>query len=437
MKITVVGTGYSGLVLGTCLAENGHNVTCVDRKADRIAGLSQGEIHFHEPGLEELIARNIEEERLEFTTDLAKAVDGCLITFLCVGTPADIHGHVDLSDIENAVKDIGKALTGYSIVVNKSTCPPGTGDHLEAILREASTHTCDLVVNPDFLKEGNAVDDFMRPDRVVVGCDDVRVREIMKELYSPFLRTGKPFLAMDRRSAEMVKYATIVMLASRISTMNQLADICAACDADVSQVREGVAADDRIGSAFMFPGLGYGGFSLPKDIATCIRIAEDGGADPSLIEAIAATNESRQEGFIKTVLDHYGSDIAHKKIAIWGVSFKPRTDSLRGAPALKIIHALCEAGAEVVAYDPVAGEKLKAKLGDSVSIAPKYYQALEGADGLVIATEWNEFRRPDYQRMASLMREPIIFDGRNLYTPSVMAENGFTYISIGRPAVSG
>ncbi len=435
MKITVVGTGYQGLVLGTCLAENGHNVTCVDRKADRVEGLSRGEIHFHEPGLEELIARNIEEERLKFTTDLGKAVDGCLITFLCVGTPADIHGIVNLEDIENAIRDIGKALTGYSIVVNKSTCPPGTGDHLEEVLREASDHTCDLVVNPDFLKEGNAVDDFMRPDRVVVGCDDVRVREIMKELYSPFLRTGKPFLPMDRRSAEMTKYATIVMLASRISTMNQLADICGATGADVSLVREGVASDERIGSAFLFPGLGYGGFSLPKDIATCINIAKEGGADPALIEAIASTNDKRQAGFIQTVLAHYGQDISQKRIALWGVSFKPRTDSLRGAPALKIIQALCDAGAEVIAYDPVASEKLKEKFGDKITIVHKYYQALENVDGLIISTEWNEFRRPDYQRMGTLMREKTIFDGRNLYTPSVMAENGFKYISIGRPAV--
>lgn len=435
MKIAIIGTGYQGLVVGTCLAENGHQITCVDRNEERVALLRQGRLHIHEPGLEELVARNLEEERLSFTTDLEEAVAECLMIFLCVGTPTREDGHADITAVMEAVSQIAQVMTEYRIIVNKSTCPPGTAEKMEQALRERTEHAFDVVVNPDFLKEGSAVEDFMRPDRVVLGCTDVRVREIMKELYSPFLRTGKPFLSMSPRSAEMTKYATNVMLASRISLMNQLADICAACDADVSEVREGLAADYRIGPMFLFPGIGFGGSGLPKDLAMCIELARDKGIDYDLIEAIHNVNQRRRKQFLQRILDYYGADIRAKRIALWGATFKPRTDDLRGAPALDIIDGLRAAGAEVVVFDPVAAQRLRERYGDGITVAGKYYAAIEGADGLVIVTEWNEFRRPDYERMGALMREKVIFDGRNLYTPKVMQQHGFRYFSVGRPAV--
>jgi len=434
MRITVVGTGYQGLVVGTCLAENGHQVTCVDRNGDRVEGLRQGQLPIHEPGLEELVTRNLEEERLRFTTDLAEAVEDCLLVFLCVGTPSRADG-ADIANVHQAVGQIADAMTDYRIIVNKSTCPPGTADELERIMRARTEHDFDIVVNPDFLKEGTAIDDFMRPDRIVIGSEEVRVREIMKELFSPFLRTGKPFLNMSKRSAEMTKYATNVMLATRISLMNQLADICEAYEADIAEVREGLASDYRIGSTFLFPGIGFGGPGLPRDLATCVTIARNKALDCDLIEAVLNVNERRQQQFLQRILEYYGTGMPSKRIALWGASFKPRTDDLRGAPATRLIEGLRGAGAAVVVFDPVAAPKLRERYGDSISIAPKYYQALDGADGLVIVTEWNEFRRPDYDRMGALMREKVIFDGRNIYTPRVMKSHGFHYVSIGRPAV--
>lgn len=435
MRITIVGTGYQGLVVGTCLAENGHQVVCVDRDAERIQGLREGRIPIYEAGLEELVARNLEEERLAFSPDLGEAVGDCLMVFLCVGAASNDAGETDNSNLFQATEQIANAMTGYRIIVNKSTCPPGTADELKQILSSHTSHPFDVVVNPDFLKEGTAVDDFMRPDRVVIGCDDVRVREIMKELYVPFLRTGRPFLCMGLRSAEMTKYATNVMLAARISLMNQLADICSQYGADISEVREGVGADYRIGSTFLFPGIGFGGVGLPKDVACCSKLAQNRGLQSDLIDAVIGVNQRRREQFLRNILDYYGENLAGKHIAIWGVSFKPRTDDIRGAPAIYLIDNLREAGATVAIFDPTAAAKLRERYGDGVIIAPKYYSALENADGLAIVTEWNEFRRPDYDRMGQLMREKVIFDGRNLYTPKVMKEHGFRYISIGRPPV--
>lgn len=435
MRIAIVGTGYQGLVVGTCLAENGHQIVCVDQNEERIQGLRDGRLPIHEPGLEELLIRNLEEERLSFTTDFDEAIADCLMIFLCVGTPTGEDGRADISGVLESVAQIAHSATGYRIIVNKNTCPPGTAEEMERILAGQSEHTFDVVVNPDFLKEGAAIEDFMRPDRIVVGCKDVRVREIMKELYNPFLRTGKPFLAMSQRSAEMTKYATNVMLATRISLMNQLADICEAYGADISEVREGVGSDYRIGPTFLFPGIGFGGLGLPKDLATCARLAHDKGVDCDLIEAALHVNERRRAQFLQRILDYYGSAIPQKRIALWGASFKPRTDDLRGAPALDIIDGLRAAGAQIVVFDPTAAARLHKRYGDSIALATKYYEALEGADGLVIITEWNEFRRPDYERMGRLMREKVIFDGRNLYTPKIMKEHGFHYFSIGRPAV--
>jgi UDPglucose 6-dehydrogenase len=435
MRITIVGTGYQGLVVGTCLAENGHQVTCVDRDAPRIQSLLEGRIPVYEAGLEELVARNLEEERLRFTTDLGEAVSDCLMVFLCVGTPADEDGATDLSNLLQAAQQIAKAMNGYRIIVNKSTCPPGTADEMHKVLAAHTRHPFDVVVNPDFLKAGTAVDDFMRPDRVVIGCDDVRVREMMKELYGPFLRTGRPFLCMGQRSAEMMKYATNVMLAARISLMNQLADICAEYGADISEVREGVGADSRIGPTFLFPGIGFGGVWLPTDVATCARLARDRGLPSDLIDAVNVVNQRRREQFLQRILEYYGDAIKEKRIAVWGASFKARTDDIRCAPAAYLIDQLLAAGASLSVFDPTAAPKLRERYGDRITLAPKYYAAIEGADGLVIATEWNEFRRPDYDRMGQLMRERVIFDGRNLYTPSILRDHGFRYFSIGRPPV--
>lgn len=436
MKLAVVGTGYVGLVVGTGFAENGHIVTCVDRDESRIAVLSKGELPFYEPGLEELVARNVEEERLHFSTDLGEAVANALLIFICVGTPAGERGHLDVSEVFSVADRIAHAMTGYRIIVNKSTCPIGTTEALRDAIGKVTKHPFDVVANPEFLKEGAAVDDFMRPDRVVIGCEDVRVEEIMKELYAPFLRTGKPLLTMDFRSAEMCKYAVNAMLAARISLMNEFSGLCEQYQADIGAVREVVAADSRIGLGYLFPGIGFGGSCLPKDVVAAARLAEDKGVPADLLNAISLVNEHQQERFIARILDYYGAAIGEKRLAVWGATFKPRTDDLRGAPALRVIDRLLEHGTTVVAYDPIAGPKLKDMYGDRITVAPKNYAAIEGADGLVIVTEWNEFRRPDYERMGQLMRERVIFDGRNLYTPKVLAEQGFRYFSIGRPTAS-
>ena len=436
MRIAVVGTGYVGLVVGTGLAENGHVVRCVDMDAEKIKQLSQGVMPIYEPGLEELVARNVEEERLFFTTDLPAAVAESLLVFLCVGTPPDPQGDPDLSAVFDAAEQVARAMTGYRIIVNKSTCPVGTTERLRDLIRQHTSHPFDVVANPEFLKEGAAVDDFMRPDRIVIGCDDVRVEEIMKELYAPFLRTGKPFLTMGVRSAEMTKYAVNTMIAARISMINELAAISQAYGADVNEVREGLAADSRLGPAYLFAGLGFGGSCLPKDVAACARMAREAGVEPDMLDAVTAVNQRQRARFAKQVVDYYGDGIATKRIAVWGVSFKPRTDDIRNAPALDVIDALLEAGAQVVVYDPRAVPKLRAMYGDRVATVIKTYAALEGADGLVIATEWNEFRRPDYERMAALMREKVIFDGRNLYTAKTLAEYGFKYFSIGGPCAA-
>ena len=434
MKIAVIGTGYEGLVVGTGLAENGHRVTCVDRSEARIRALNDGTLPLYEPGLEELVVRNLEEERLAFTTSLAEAAADCLLVFICVGTPPTQTGEADVSEVMTAVEEVGRAMTGYRIIVNKSTCPPGTADKIVQRLKDVTRHPFDVVVNPGFMKEGAAVDDFLRPDRVVIGCGEVRVIEIMKELYGPFLRTGKPFLAMSLRSAEVAKYAVNAMLASRISLMNELAGICEAVGADIGEVREGLAADTRIGSGYLFPGLGFGGSGLPKDLQAIVHAAREAGAPCDLLAAVHHVNERQLARFIERIAAYYGDRISRCRIAVWGASFKPRTDDIRGAPALSIIDGLLEKGASIAVFDPMAEARLRKHYGDRIVLAPRNYAAVEGADGLVIATEWREFHRPDYERMAQLMREKVIFDGRNLYTPRVLAEHGFRYFGIGRPA---
>ena len=417
------------------MAENGHFVTCIDRDAEKIEQLAEGRLPIYEPGLEELIARNIEEERLRFTTELEKSVTESLLIFICVGTPSLEDGSADVSEVEACAEQVARAMNEYHIVVLKSTCPLGTADKIRELIANLTSQPFDVVVNPEFLKEGAAVDDFMRPNRIVVGCEDVRVEQIMRELYAPFLRTGKPMHIMSTRSAEMTKYAVNAMLATRISLMNELAAICEAYGADIAEVREGLMTDGRIGSVYLFPGLGFGGSCLPKDTIACARLAEAKGVPCDMLQAASAVNERQVGTFIKRILDFYGDRVSEKKIALWGGSFKPRTDDIREAPALRVVDALLEAEAEVTLYDPVAGPKILARYGDAIRVAAKYYGALEGADGLVIATEWREFHNPDFERMANLMRERVIFDGRNLYSPKVLAQHGFRYFSIGRPSV--
>ncbi len=435
MRIAVIGTGYVGLVAGTCFSENGHTVTCVDCNPEIVEKLRAGKIHIYEPGLAELVERNIEEERLFFTADLVEAVEKALVVFLCVGTPESKDGSADLTQVFTAARQIGQAMTGYRIVVSKSTCPVGTAEEVRAIIAAETDHEFDMVSNPEFLKEGAAVDDFMRPDRVVIGTDDVRVEEIMKELYEPFLRTHNPILSMDIASAEFTKYACNTMLASRISMMNELATIADAYGADISLVREGMASDSRIGPAFLFPGLGYGGSCFPKDVEALAQLSHAKQTKCRMLDALQRVNQEQRGRFIARILGYYDNDIKGKKIAIWGASFKPRTDDLRHAPSLDVIDALLAGGADVTVYDPVSDAGIANRYGDSVTVASKNYAALEGADALVVCTEWNEFRRPDFERMADLMAHKVIFDGRNIYTRKTLQRAGFRYFSIGRPDV--
>lgn len=433
MKIAVVGTGYVGLVAGTGFAENGHQVTCVDIDAERIAALQRGEAPIYEPGLEELLMRNMEEDRLRFTTNVAEAVENSLLIFLCVGTPSGANAAPDLRQVFAAAEAVGSALSGYRIIVSKSTCPVGTADKLKEIIAARTTHPFDVVVNPEFMKEGAAIDDFMRPDRVVVGCQDVRVLEIMRELYAPFLRTGKPFLSMSPRSAELAKYAVNTMLAARISLVNELANIAEAHGADINEVRQVLMSDSRLGAAYLFPGLGFGGSCLPKDVAALAKLAREKDLPRGIIEGVTSTNEAQSRRFVERIKSFYAGGVSGKRIALWGATFKPRTDDLRSAPALEIIEALLAAGAVVIVFDPVASKGLRDLHGDKIAVAAKMYDGVQDADGLVIATEWREFHNPDFERMAKIMRHPVIFDGRNLYEPKTMKSHGFTYFSVGRP----
>lgn len=435
MKIVVVGTGRVGLVTGTCLAENGHFVTCVGRDATLVKELRKGTIPFYEPGLEELLVRNLEEERLCFETGLGEAVSDCLLIFLCIGVSETESGEPNLQPLLDAASGIGAAMTGYRILVNKSTCPVGTAEQVQDALRKVTTHPFDVVVNPEFLKEGAAVDDFMRPDRIVIGCEDVRVLEIMRELYAPFLRTGKPFISMGIRSAELAKYATDTMLAARITLMNELANVAEAYGADISEIQNVLMSDSRIGSTYLFPGIGMGGAWLPRSPGVLARLASEKDLPCGILEGIGSTNDWQQDAFVRRILTFYGEQIKEKRIAIWGVSFKPKTDDLRNAPALRVIDGLIKAGAEVRAYDPVAGKRLKEHYGDKVTVAPKMYACIEETDGVVICTEWREFHYPDFERMANSMRQRVIFDGRNLFTPKTLQQHDFTYFGVGRQPI--
>ena len=431
MKIAVIGTGYVGLVAGTCFAETGNQVLCVDNVQAKIDMLRAGKIPIYEPGLEELVRRNVAEERLSFTTDTAAAVREAAVIFIAVGTPPGDDGSSDLSMVLAVVRDIGKAMNGFKVILDKSTVPVGSAKKVAAAIRRETKHPFDVVSNPEFLKEGAAIDDFMKPDRVVIGCADAPTAEIMKELYAPFVRTGKPLLVMDVASAEMTKYAANAMLAARISFMNEMALLCEKVGADVDAVRRGIGTDARIGPAFLFPGVGYGGSCFPKDVKALLKTAETHGMPLHTVRAAEAANERQKRVLFDKIVAHYGGPPKGRTFAVWGLSFKPRTDDMREAPSIVLIRALLEAGAKVRAADPEAVKEARKVFADSIVYCAKPYDALEGADALVLVTEWNEFRHPDFDRMKSLLRNPVVFDGRNIYAGSGLRSRGWTWYGIG------
>ena len=431
MNIAVVGSGYVGLVVGACLAENGNSVACVDTDAAKIAALKRGEIPIYEPGLNEMVPRNVAEERLRFTTDLDQAVREAEVIFIAVGTPQDEDGSADLTHVLDVARGIGRAMNGPKIIVNKSTVPVGTAARVREVVSSLTTHPFTVVSNPEFLKEGTAVDDFLKPDRVVIGIDDPQVEAVMRTLYEPFMRTGKPILVMDHASAELTKYAANAMLASRISFMNEIANFCDRVGADVRQVRLGIGSDSRIGASFLFPGVGYGGSCFPKDVRALIRMGHEVAVELPVVEAVHRTNEAQKGLLVSRIAAHLGG-LTGKVVAVWGLAFKPRTDDMREAPAIAVIEGLLLGGARVRAYDPKAEASARRAFGDRIELCARAYEAVKGADALAVVTEWNEFREPDFPRIRALMRHPAIFDGRNIYNPRALRELGFHYEGIGR-----
>lgn len=432
MQICVIGTGYVGLVVGTCLAEMGNNVTCVDNDLEKLSKLEKGIVPIYEPGLEELIKVNVREKRLQFTSDLKSAVEKALVCFIAVGTPQSEDGAADLQYVEAVAESIGKAVNGYKVIVDKSTVPVGTADRVSEIIKRQTTHDFDVVSNPEFLKQGAAVDDFLKPDRVVIGSNSQRATEIMQELYSPFLRTGNPVIIMDVKSAEMTKYAANSFLAVKISYANEIANICEKVGANAEMVRIGMCADKRIGSQFLFPGLGYGGSCFPKDVKALLKTAKDNNCGYKLLEAADEVNKEQRVIFINKILKRFKSNIAGMTFGVWGLAFKPKTNDMRMAPSITIINALLTLGAKVKAYDPKAFDFARSLWGDEITYADNAYDALDGADCMLLLTEWNEFRRPDFDKIKSLMKNPVIFDGRNQYEPERMERRGFEYYCIGK-----
>jgi len=431
MKIAVIGTGYVGLVAGACFAESGNDVICVDKDGAKVRTLRAGRMPIYEPGLEEIVRRNRHENRLTFTTTLPKAVRSSSIVFIAVGTPQGEDGSADLQHVLEVAREVARAMNGYKVIVDKSTVPVGTAARVREVIRRETTHPFSVVSNPEFLKQGAAIDDFMKPDRVVIGAEDPRAREIMQELYAPFTRTGAPIMMMDCASAELTKYAANAMLATRISFMNEVANVCEAVGADVDEVRRAIGADRRIGTSFLFPGVGYGGSCFPKDVKAMIHFASQKDYDFRILRAVEEVNSSQKTRLGTKMRLHFGT-LKGRTIAVWGLAFKPRTDDMREAPAIPLIKMLLAEGVNVQAYDPEATKVAKGIFGNKVTFATKNYDALKGADGLAIVTEWSEFRRPDFEKMRKLMRSPVIFDGRNLFEPEQMKQSGFTYYSIGR-----
>ncbi len=435
MRIAVVGTGYVGLVTGTCFAESGNQVACIDIDAAKIARLNTGDIPIFEPGLSEMVEHNVEARRLTFTTDLPAAVKEAQLVFLAVGTPSSEDGSADLSALWRVVADIAPHLPHDAIVVTKSTVPVGTNHEINERLAQLTGRACDVASNPEFLKEGAAIDDFIKPDRVVVGVRRSEVAEVLRELYSPFLRTEKPFLVMSPESAEMTKYVANALLATKISFINEMANLCERTRADINDVRRGIGHDSRIGFAFLFPGVGYGGSCFPKDVRALASTARRSGVEPRILDVVDCVNTHQKLIVPEKIERYFDGQLSGRTIAIWGLAFKPRTDDIREAPALVLIDRLLAGGAKVQVHDPEALENVERIYGDKLSYADQPYAALEGADALAIMTEWKEFLQPDFEQMRSRMKSPVIFDGRNLYTPRQMKAARFTYFSIGRAPV--
>ena len=436
MKITVVGTGYVGLVTGTCFSETGNKVTCVDIDKSKVEKLSNGQITIYEPGLEKIFLRNIKEGRLTFTTELASAIEGAEIIFLALPTPPGADGSADLKYVLGVADHLGKILKDYKVIVNKSTVPVGTADKVSAAIAKNYKGEYDVVSNPEFLREGVAVDDFMKPDRVVVGTRSERAKKVMSDLYAPFVRQGNPVIFMDERSSELTKYAANSFLATKISFMNEVAQLCERMGADVDMVRRGIGSDDRIGKRFLFPGIGYGGSCFPKDVQALIMSSDEVKYDFEILKAVEKVNANQKLHLVDKIKSHYKGDLKGKQIALWGLAFKPNTDDIREAPALSIIEALTSMGAAITAYDPEAMPNVKAQIGDKIKYATSQYEALTGADFLIIATEWSEFRTPDFERMEKEIKHKILFDGRNLFEVSKMKELGYHYESIGRASAT-
>jgi UDPglucose 6-dehydrogenase len=435
MKIAVVGTGYVGLVTGTCFAETGNTVTCIDIDLEKVRKLRNGKITIYEPGLEQLFERNIKQDRLFFTTDLEEGIQDAKVIFLALPTPPGEDGSADLKYILKVADDLGPLLTDYTVIVDKSTVPVGTADKVRKRIAGNCNVDFDVVSNPEFLREGVAVDDFMKPERVVIGTSSQRAKKLMESLYAPYVRQGNPLVFMDERSAELTKYAANSFLAMKISFMNEIANLCELVGADVDAVRKGIGTDSRIGKRFLFPGIGYGGSCFPKDVQALAKSAEDAEYDFKILKAVMDVNVMQKTKLISTIKEYYNNNLKGKVIAIWGLSFKPHTDDIREAPALDNIEALLDEGAIIRAHDPEAMENVKKIVGDKIDYYTNPYDAADGADAILIATEWPEFRTPDFEKLNAILKSRVIFDGRNVYELDVMKEQGYTYFSIGREAV--
>ena len=435
MKIAVVGTGYVGLVTGTCFAETGNQVTCVDINAEKVKQMQAGKIPIYEPGLDDLFQRNTQEGRLHFTTSLQEGIEGAKVIFLALPTPPGADGSADLKYILQVADDLGPILSDYTVIIDKSTVPVGTSDKVREAIAKNAKVDFDVVSNPEFLREGVAVEDFMKPDRVVIGTQSDRAKDLMSRLYAPLVRQGNPIIFMDERSAELTKYAANAFLATKITFMNEIANLCELVGANVDEVRKGIGTDSRIGKRFLFAGIGYGGSCFPKDVEALAKTSAENDYEFKILDSVMKVNENQKTKLIPHLVKHFKGDLKGKKIAMWGLAFKPYTDDIREAPSLYNIDALLELGASVSAYDPEAMGHVKQVMGDKISFTKSPYEALDGADALLIVTEWPQFRTPDFERMDSLLKNKVIFDGRNLYELNQMQELGYTYYSIGRQTI--
>ena len=432
MKITVIGTGYVGLVAGACLADMGNEVICIDNNLKKIEQLQNGIIPIYEPGLEELVKSNTIEKRLIFSDDIDSAVKISQVCFIAVGTPQGEDGSADLQYVFNVAKSIAQSMNGYKVIVDKSTVPVGTAEKVTEIIKQNTNYPFDVVSNPEFLKQGNAVDDFLHPDRVVIGSNSDRATQIMQDIYAPFFRTGNRVIVMDVKSAEMTKYASNSFLATKISFMNEIANLCEKVGADAEMVRVGMSTDSRIGNKFLFPGLGYGGSCFPKDVKALIKTGRENNCEMSIIASADRVNKSQRKSFVEKIVHRFGENLEGKTFAVWGLAFKPKTNDMREAPSITIINSLLEKGAKLKAFDPKAVDDAKFYFKDKITYAKTAYDALDNADGLLLLTEWNEFRRPDFEKIKTMLKTPVIFDGRNQYDTKRLEEKGFEYHQIGR-----